>query len=500
MERRRFLTAAGLAALATGCDGGPSAPVPPRPRTGGSVLPAGPADWKALGRGLAGRLIRPGDDAYDEARKLYIPRFDRVRPAGIAYCAVPEDVAECIAFARRQRLPVAVRCGGHGYAGWSTGRGLVIDVSPMDAVKAAGGRATVGAGTRLIDLYAGLAEQGVAVPAGTCPTVGVAGLTLGGGIGVVSRRYGLTCDVLESVRMVTADGRIRECDARRDADLYWACRGGGGGNFGVAVEFAFRTHPADEVTVFSLRWPWHRAGRVLDGWQSWAPHAPDELWSGLQINTEPSAGTPVIEVTGAAFGDPDAQLDRLVAAVGADPASRSAIGRSYLDAMRRMGGCADGGIAACHRAGTLPGSRPDGRYPRTEYTAKSHVAARPLTGSAIDELTGRFSDGNGVAGRSVLLDALGGAVGRVRPGDTAYPHRNALFTVQYIADTDDRRWLRGVHGAMERHLGGAAYVNYADPELRGWQRAYYGGNYERLVRVKRAHDPDGLFSFPQSIG
>ncbi|SEF83640.1 FAD/FMN-containing dehydrogenase [Thermomonospora echinospora] len=502
MERRRFLTVAGLAGLAAGCtDESPaSVPSPTVEATGGAVTPTGPADWEALGRGLAGRLVRPGDDAYDEARKLYIPRFDRVRPAGVAYCAGPEDVSECVAFARRQRLSVAVRCGGHNYAGWSTGGGLVIDVSPMNAVQAGGGRATVGAGARLIDVYKGLTDRGVAVPAGTCPTVGIAGLALGGGIGVVSRRHGLTCDVLEAVRVVTADGRVRDCDARRDADLYWACRGGGGGNFGVAVQFVFRTHPAAEVTLFSLRWPWPRAAQVVGGWQSWAPYAPDELWSGLQINTDPSAGTPTVDVTGAAFGDPDAHLDRLTAAVGADPAFRSVDTHSYLEAMRRVGGCADGGIAACHRAGTLPGGRPDGRYPRTEYTAKSHVATRPLTGSAIEALTGRFTGGNGVAGRSVLLDALGGAVGRVRPGDTAFPHRNALFTVQYLAGTGDRGWLRDVHGAMERHLGGAAYVNYVDPELRGWQRAYYGGNYERLVRVKNAYDPDGLFTFPQSIG
>ncbi|MBA9007494.1 FAD-binding oxidoreductase [Thermomonospora cellulosilytica] len=497
MERRGFLAAAGLAALAAGCDGGaPPRTAPTRTRAASPAV-TGPADWRALEEGLAGRLIRPGDDAYDEARRLYIPRFDRIRPAGIAYCAGPEDVRECLAFARRRRLPVAVRCGGHGYAGWSTGSGLVIDVSAMDNVRVEGGRAMVGAGTRLIGLYEGLAKEGVAVPAGTCPTVGIAGLALGGGLGVTARRYGLTCDVMEAVQVVTADGRILDCDARREPDLFWACRGGGGGNFGVATSFTFRAYPADEVSTFALRWPWRNAGRVIAAWQSWAPAAPDELWSGLQLNTEPSTGTPALDVIGVSFGDPGPQLDRLAAAVRADPSSRGADRKPYLDAMRQMGGCSGD---ACHRAGTLPGTRPDGRYPRTEYTAKSHVAARPLPGPAIDALVGAFTEGNDVAGRSVLLDALGGAVGRVRPGDTAFPHRRALFTVQYIADTGDRRWLRDLHAAMEPYAGGAAYVNYVDPELRGWRRAYYGGNYERLARVKRAYDPEGLFRFPQSIG
>ncbi|MFC7644877.1 FAD-binding oxidoreductase [Streptosporangium lutulentum] len=139
--------------------------------------------------------------------RLFNPAFDGVRPAGVAYCANPSDVAECVNFARRMNVPLAVRSGGHSYAGWSTGTGLVVDVSRMAAVSHASGRATVGAGAKLIDVYDKLASKGVSIPAGTCATVGVSGLALGGGIGVVSRKYGLTCDVLESVQLVTADGR-----------------------------------------------------------------------------------------------------------------------------------------------------------------------------------------------------------------------------------------------------------------------------------------------------
>ncbi|TNY38450.1 FAD-binding oxidoreductase [Thermomonospora catenispora] len=496
MRRRGFL-AAGVAALVTGCVGDTPPGTAPTPAPTAPPAATGPADWRALERGLAGRLIRPGDEAYEEARRLYIPRFDRIRPAGIAYCAGPEDVRECIAFARRRRLPLAVRCGGHGYAGWSTGTGLVIDVSAMDDVRTEDGRAVVGAGLRLIDLQERLAEDGAAVPTGTCPTVGIAGLALGGGLGVTARRYGLTCDALEAVQVVTADGRILECDARREPDLFWACRGGGGGNFGVATSFVFRTYPAEEVFTCTLGWPWRHAARVIAAWQSWAPNAPDELWSSLRLATEPSAAEPTLELTGVSFDDPGPQLERLAAAVRADPSRRVVRRRPYLTAMREMGGCSG---EDCRRRGTLPGTRPDGRYPRTEYTAKSHVALRPLPVPAIETLVGAFTEGNRVTGRSVLLDALGGAVGRVRPEDTAFPHRRGLFTVQYIADTGDRRWLRRLHAAMEPHVGGAAYVNYADPELRDWRRAYYGANYARLAGVKRAYDPERLFSFPQSIG
>ena len=406
-------------------------------------------------------------------------------------------MAECIAFATVRRVPVAVRCGGHGYAGWSTGTGLVIDVSPMSRVERDGGRAVVGAGTRLIDLYGELAGGGVSVPSGSCPTVGVAGLTLGGGLGVTSRAYGLSCDVLESVQVVTADGRVLTCGPEENADLFWACRGGGGGNFGVAVSFTYRTHEAGEATPFSVRWPWRDAARVLRGWQGWAPGAPEEVWTSLHIDTDPGAGTPTVQVVGVAAADADAHMDALTAATGADPVSTTAQARPHLDAMKFMGGCAGQSIEQCHAEGTLPGQRPGGQFPRTDYAGKSHIAYRPLPDGAIDTLLARFEKGNDVRNRSVLMDAMGGAIGRVGPGDTAFPHRRGLYCVQYLAP--DAPWLRATHAAMEPHMGGTAYVNYVDPDLKGWARAYYGPNLDRLRKVKAAHDPGRLFRFPQAL-
>ncbi len=499
MLRSAVLGSLALAGSAAGCSGGGPPPprgavrTPPSRRAG----PPAPADWNALGRDLQGRLVRPDDASYDAARRLYIPRFDGVRPQGVAYCAAPADVAACVRFAARHGVPVAVRCGGHGYAGWSTGPGLVVDVSPMDEVARDGDRARVGAGTRLIDLYDRLARDGVSVPAGSCPTVGVAGLTLGGGLGVTSRAYGLTCDVLQSVQVVTADGRLLDCDAGRNADLFWACRGGGGGNFGVAVSFTFRVHEVGEATPFSLRWPWSSAARVIGGWQRWAPSAPDEVWTSLHLDTDPGGAAPRVEVSGFALADAARPMEALTAAVGADPVDSGARGRPYLDAMTFMAGCGGSTVEQCHGQGSLPGQRPGGRFPRTDYAGKSHVAYRPLPGPAVEALLRRFEQGNGVADRSVLMDAMGGAIGRVRPGDTAFPHRAALFCVQYLAP--DAPWLRGTHAAMEPYLGGNAYVNYIDPDLTGWARAYYGPNLARLERVKAAHDPGRLFGFPQAI-
>ncbi|RFU41764.1 FAD-binding oxidoreductase [Actinomadura logoneensis] len=488
LERRTFLLAAGAGILA-GCSSSPGKPAPARTSR---ASPTGPADWNALARGLHGRVVRPGDADYDRARRLYIPRFDDVRPAGIAYCAQPSDVAECMAFAARQRIPVAVRSGGHNYAGWSTGTGLVIDVSPMDAIDIGGGHATVGAGVRLIDLYARLGARGLTVPGGSCPTVSVSGLTLGGGLGATSRAFGLTCDAVESLRIVTPDGVLRECDASREPDLFWACRGGGGGNFGVAVGFTYRTHRVpDQVTPFTMSWPRSRAAEALRGWQRWLPSAPDEVWTSFQLDA-----TRGVSVEGFALSDPSGPTDALAAAVGGASPDLAAHPQSYTDAMLRLAGCVGQTVDECHAQGRLPGQHVAGRFPRTDYTAKSHMARRPLPDDAIESLVRRV---RGRDGRSVLLDAMGGAIGRVAPSATAFPHRDALFSAQYLAPSDDMAWLRGVHGAMDPYLRGAAYVNYTDPELASWRTDYYGANAGRLGAVKAKYDPNALLRFPQAI-
>lgn len=442
-------------------------------------LATAPADWTRLRRSLQGTLVLPGDAAYDRSRRLFNPAFDTVRPGGVAYCETAADVARCLTFSRNFDVKVTARSGGHSYAGWSTGTGLVIDVSRMNRVTHRAGRATIGAGAKLMDVYTQLAAQGVSIPAGTCPSVGVSGLALGGGIGVVSRKYGLTCDTLDSLQIVTADGRVLNCDADHHAGLFWACRGGGGGNFGVVTSLTFRTHAIRDVTVFFLRWPWAKAARAVKAWQAWAPVAPDELWSTLHL-TRASDGLSV-QVVGVYLGGKEA-LDRLLAPLAGigRPASRSVRGVSYLQAMRIMGGCSH----ACASA------------PRASFAAKSHIAYRKLPADAIAALVA------GVArpGRhSVLLDAFGGAIGRVAPAATAFPHRTALFSLQYYAEGTSRTWLRDVHGTMQPHLGDHAYVNYIDPDLPNWRTAYYGANAARLAEIKSTYDPERVFRLPQGI-
>ncbi len=553
LDRRSFLTLAGTAAGAVtaavaigGCapaagqsaagrpavrpsarsagagSGSPGTTPGPRP----SPSPAGPpgrADWAALAARLSTRrLERPGAAGYGTARLLYDPRFDNAHPAGVAYCAVPADVSACLAFVRRFGLPVAARSGGHSYGGWSTSPGLVIDVTPMSQVSVdrAAGTARVGAGTLLIDLYAELAGHGLAVPAGSCPTVGIAGLALGGGVGVVGRLYGLTCDNIVGVQIVTADGVVRECGPGSEPDLYWACRGGGGGSFGVVTEFTLRTHPAPDLVIFYLTWPWPQAAAVIAAWQRWAPAAPDALWSNLHLAAAPG-GQPMISV-GGAFAGSQAQVGTLLAglyaAAGSTPSTVYLQRQSYLDAMRVEAGCASLSVPQCH----LPSQNPDGVLSREPSYARSDFYNRPLPASGIAAMLAeveRMTSVSGAPGASggVAFDACGGAMNRVSPGATAFVHRSALFLAQYSiwwtaqsspgdpagAGTPgvrrQRAWLDGFYAAMRPYASGEAYQNYADPGLADWERAYYGANYPRLQRVKAAVDPGDLFRFPQSV-
>ena len=535
-DRRSVLlgaVTAGGAALIAGCQGSsPPAAAPAATSAAGSASGSGtaaangtaamgaasagkpgPGDWRTLARELSGPLIRPGDSSYPVAKRLFDPRFDSLAPSGIAYCRGPHDVTACLAFVRRFRIPMAVRCGGHSYAGWSSTSGLIIDVSRMSGVSVSGSTATVGAGTRLIDLYSALAAKGRVLPGGSCPTVGISGLTLGGGVGVVARAYGLTCDNLRSLQVVTADGQLRTCGPSENQDLYWACRGGGGGNFGVATSFTFGTHPASDIVIFFLYWPWSQAQRVIAAWQHWAPHAPDQLWSNMHLSATPGGGTPVCELGGTwigSTGDAYAQLEKLYAAVGSQPASHFLESTSWLHAMMVAAGCSSLSVAECH----LPTQVPGGQLSRASEYAKSDIFTTPLNSSGIGTLLRGVESLRQVSGApggvgGVAFDSLGGAVGRVAPSATAYVHRNGLFQAQYTTGwnvgaaaggvNNQHAWMRRFWQSMRPYASGQAYQNYIDPDLSNWRQAYYGANLQRLTQIKAAHDPSNLFSFPQSL-
>lgn len=461
---------------------------------------------------LEGELLLPESTGFETGRKIFNTRFDAIRPRAVARCKTARDVRACVDFARRGNIPIHVRSGGHSYAGWSTGPGLVIDVGSMNRVSLNAGSklATIGAGAKLIDIYDGLAAHGRTLPGGSCPTVGIAGFALGGGISMLGRAYGMACDSLRQVEIVTAAGDILTCDARRHPDLYWACRGGGGGNFGIATSFQFQTHPQRNITILSLDWSWAVAAKVMKSWQTWGPNAPDEVWSNCRFHTNPTGREPGIRITIVLLGDAaglQPLLADLIGPVGVEPI-RAFETKEGLYAMLTLAGCAAVSFEQCHLSLTSA----QGTLGRPAHVGKSSFFDKPLSDEAIAKIMRHIELAGatpGLISASILCDAFGGAIGRVGPGETAFAHRAALFSAQFLAywqeNADEptmarcQSWIRDFYADMLGHSSGGAYVNYTDPELVGWQRAYYGPNYDRLVRVKAAYDPEGLFKLPQGI-
>jgi FAD/FMN-containing dehydrogenase len=515
MERRTFIggTATAFAALATACEASGGSPA----RTSASAArtplrtttATAAADLSALARDLDGPLVRPGDAAWPTARQLYNTRFDSLKPAAVAYVAHPDDIRTVLSYARAHALRVAIRNGGHSYAGWSSGSGrLVVDVSKLNRVRASGRTAVVGAGAKLIDVYRALAAKGVTIPAGSCPTVGVSGLTLGGGHGVVSRAYGLTCDSLTQATVITADGKQLTANATDHKDLFWALRGAGNGNFGVVTELHFTTHPAPQAVTANLSWPWSKAAAVVKAWQEWGPGQPDEIWSSLHLagSSGGSARVSVSVFSLGTYGELKNAVDRLADKVGAPASSVSLRRRGYEEAMEIYAGCSSfSADAQCHLPGSTPGRSPRGALGRETYAARSDFFDRSLSAAGIQALLRQLTSVRGGSG-SIAFTALGGAVNRVPPTATAFVHRRSRMLAQYIASwragtsgSTAQSWLTGAHTAMRPYASGAAYQNYTDPTLRDWRKAYYGAAANRLTAVKKQYDPGRFFTYPQGL-
>jgi len=467
---------------------------------------------RELARDLRGPVVTPGTTGYAADRLLYNPRFDRFHPRAIAHCVSTEDVERAIHWARRHGFRLTARSGGHSYGGYSTSNGIVLDVTRLRGVSVDGHSAAIGAGALLIDAYSALAAHGVTIPAGTCPSVGLAGLALGGGHGYAVRKLGLTCDAIESLTIVTAHGRRLVCDERQHADLFWACRGGGGGNFGVVTRFRFRTTAVQDVAYYSIQWPWRDAAAAFDAWQRFAPHAPDELSSTLFLAataTKSATAAPVITSGGQFFGSAS-QLQTLIAPLAAaGHPIRVQVGTlGYLDAVKRWAGCANDTIAECHVAVKSP----HGVLPRLTFKGKSQYADAPLPAEGIGRILTALETRQADArlGRAeVILDAYGGAISRVDKDATAFVHRDALCSIQYVAIWNqldpasvaraNLRWIESLTAAVRPFVSRFSYQNYIDPSLADWQRAYYGSNLARLVAIKRKYDPSSFFRFHQSI-
>jgi hypothetical protein len=476
-----------------------------------SLGPPSAKEWAALARSLSGSLVRPSSRSYGVDRLLYNSKFADLHPQGIAYCASPVDVSRCVEFATRHNMSLCARSGGHSYAAYSNCDGLVIDVSRMAgiSVDTAANTATIGAGALLIDVYNQVGAHDRLLPGGSCPTVGIAGLTLGGGIGVFGRKYGLTSDNLRSVNVVTSDSHLKRANEHDHTDLLWACRGGGGGNFGIATSFTFDVHPMPEVTLFTLQYPWAAAATMLEAWQEWIPTTPDELWSNCQLESQGTYGF-LAQLGGVFCGSPAAlatYLAPLKAAIGTAPTYSFNGSNDYLSAMEIEAGCSGLSIASCH----LSSENPHGELSRSAYSAKSSYVNTPMSSSRCASMVAAVEHLAALAptlGGALAFDAYGGAINRVAKDATAFVHRDKLACIQatYSWSTnttasviaDGQTWLTWLGDDVFNAETGA-YQNYIDPTLADWRSAYYGTNLDRLTKIKRHYDPENRFSFAQSI-
>ena len=425
-------------------------------------------------------------------RKPQIPRFHDVRPQAIVLCRAPADVVEAIAFARRTGIEVAVRSGGHDFAGRSSGPGMVLDLTPMHSLEVSDGLAIVGPGFRLGDLYAALARYEVTIPAGCGATVGIGGQALGGGLGLLGRSRGLTSDQLVAAEVVLADGRVVDCDEQRHEDLFWALRGAGAQGLGVITRLTFRTVTEPAATSFHLIWPFGRASGLIAAWQEWLPRGPDELAASLLVTVGGEAGAePLLHLFGSMIGSEAATaalLDEFVSIAGADAASSERAHMRY-------------GSLKNYLAERGPGDQgdEDGRpYMKSEFFRK------PLPAGAVEALVDLFVRGRR-PGEARKLDFMpwGGAYNRVPADATAFPHREELFLLEHsvvvpagfdgAATQAARAWLSDSWELVHYSGSGGVYANFPDMDLPDEHRAYWGGNLERVRRVKEKYDPEGVF-------
>lgn len=451
---------------------------------------AAPPPWADLAANLEGGLLLPGAPEFGSVASPWALQYASRLPQAIAMCASEADVRTCVLWAQAHAVPLVARSGGHSYAGYSTTPGLMINVSRMNTVEIdpATGVARLGGGARNRNVYAACRPFGRAVTHGRCKEVGVAGLVLGGGIGFNMRAHGLTCDGLKETRIVLADGRALTCNAQENRDLFWACRGAGGGNFGIHTAFTFDTFEVGDFTVFDIAWT-ERLPQVFSALQTMALSAPESL--GMKLSVVAKAGTPglTLSILGQLAGT-EAQLRALLEKVLAVQAPSTSTIRTlpYWDAQEFLS--EDGA--------------PEYSHERSRFVPESLSPA--AIALIFDEL--KAWPGTHVAATWKFF-LMGGAIDRYQPGDMAFVHRhNAMISSIELEwtpqDSPERieinqRRLSAFHDRMERYTSSYCYQNFIDPAQRDYLHAYYGDNLRELREVKRRHDPGNVFHYPQSI-
>ncbi|MGB8505233.1 FAD-binding oxidoreductase [Mycobacterium sp.] len=433
---------------------------------------------------LTGEVVRPGDSGYEAARVGWNRLYSRY-PDAIVFCGDTQDVVNAVRWARENGIALRARSGRHSLDGWSSvDGGLVVDVSRMKSVEIdeTARTATVGTGLTQKETVPALGQRGFVIPTGSEGGVGLGGVVLGGGFGLLTRCLGLASDNLLAAEIVVADGsssaKVVEASEHSNPDLLWACRGGGGGNFGIATSYTLKLHELSQIQFAIARWTGHDdLGALLQTWQRDAPVADERLTSALEVDST------AIELSAVLHGGSRQELDdelRSLLSIGEPDVT-------YMDdAWPTIYKNVD-------RAPDLP-----------FWKFYSQFVTRPFPDEAIDLIV-RYMANTPSAPSNFFCSSFGGAVRHEPPGGSAFPHRDALFYCEPGAAWDDPAlnskalgWAAEFWRAL-RPFGEGAYVNVPNAPASDWEREYYGSNRERLRRVKAKYDPENVFNFEQSV-
>ncbi|POX51994.1 FAD-binding oxidoreductase [Streptomyces sp. Ru71] len=503
VNRRSFLVGAGGAALAAT---GLASPAFARSSRGGK--------WHRLSHHLGGRLVLPSDADYPTAKQLYLAQFDHIHPQAIAYCTSPADVALCLRFAEYHDVPIAVRSGGNCAGGYSTKPdSLVIDVSQMNQISIGSKSVKLGPGAALVDITDKLSRNGLSIADGYCPSVAAGGFLSGGGAGPFTRAMGMATDSVTKAQVVLADGRLVTASPHENPDLYWAVRGGGGGNFGVVTGYQITPEPLTDLDTCTLFWPWDQGLEVFEGWSKWQADAPWAIGSALLITLMDAAPgkVPVLSVfmgsvdTGGILAP---EVERLISLVGRPPARRQPVKAPYKKIMMGFYNCDDKTVDECHRVSTWP----DALLPRMEYGIwRSRLFSKPLPRGGWSDVLQVFEDERWPGQmRQLQLVTMGGKANTVARDATAFVHRDTIFSIAYLAAnytgpvsaetvTSAEHFADTGFNVIDPYSNGETYLNFYDPRDPNWEKSYYAENYPRLMRIKDKYDPYNIFNHDQSV-
>lgn len=450
--------------------------------TPGIALASAAPDWAALDRAVTGPVYRPGSSGYASSKLIFNTRYDGATPLAVVRPTGQADIQQTVLFAHRYGLRVSARTGGHSYVGASAASGtIIIDMRGMGwNARLNGTSATVYGGSTLYPVKSVLATKGRAIPTGTCPTVGAAGLSTGGGIGIESRKWGLTCDRITGMTVVTGSGVALAISATSHSDLFWALRGGGGGNGAIVTGMTFATHAATGKGTFLLKFSSGYGRSVLTGWARWMASTASTRWANVHVSSLANGSISISVVGVSELGDERAAASSLTSAIGVRPYSASYQQLSYMGAVRYFGG------------GTTSARQP--------WSAGSDILAGMSTGAA-NAILGTVRARSAAGGGGVaIIDPLTGAVSSLAASATAFPWRNHVASIQWYVGgsgySSASRWISQAHTAVRSYSSGG-YVNYLEAGTS--MSRYLGGNYSRWRSVRAAYDPSGVIAAPITV-